>query len=253
MLAVTTFHPQGFTKYGKRCLQTLAEFFPGKVVAYYEERPDFEHPNVELRDFFSIPGASEYLERIKRVAGSDGFCPAYNFNYDASKFCRKVFAQDACFDEDSEVFWIDADSVALKPIPADFLSNLVASHPFCYLGRKGPGSYTETGFVGFNTKHEKFAQFRSKYLSYFTTGKIFSNRRGWHDCIAFDIAREGIEGKNLSPGGTGMIHVLIQSVLAPYLDHLKGPRRKDLGYSPGHPTHGPTVLGDGERRIASNA
>lgn len=189
-------------------------------------------------DFFSIPGVNQYLEKIKRVPGSDGRCPEYDYQFDASKFCRKVFAQDAAFDLDEEVFWFDADCVALKAIPEEFLKSLISEVPFCYLGRKN--LYTETGFLGFNTKHPDFVKFRSRYLSYFTSGKIFSQMMGWHDCIAFDYAREGIEGNNLTPDGSGVAHVLLNSCMAPYLDHCKGPKRKELGYSPGHPYHGPS-------------
>ena len=231
MLAVTSFNPQK-QPYGLRCLQTLTEFFPGRIIAYVEG--DVSVEGVESRDFFSIPGVKEYLERLKRVPGSDGFCPEYDYQFDAAKFCRKVFAQDASFDLEEEVFWFDADCVVLKPIPEDFLRELVSGVPFCYLGRQGKGAYTETGFLGFNTKHPDFQSFRSKYLSHFTSGKIFSQMKGWHDCIAFDFAREGLKGRNLSPEGAGMVHVVLQSVLAPYIDHLKGPKRKALGYSPGH-------------------
>jgi hypothetical protein len=245
LLAVTTFHPEGFRKYGKRCLESLSQFFPGRIVAYYEEKPDWSG-RVEFRDFFSIPEASRYLERIKRVAGSDGYgADGYDFRYNASAFCRKVFAQDAVFGEDEHVFWIDADCEILKPIPEDFLKGLLEGVPFCYFGRK---NYTETGFVGFNTSHKDFPAFRSKYLSYFTSGRIFSQLEGWHDCIAFDYARKGITGNNLSPAGAEMGHVLLQSALAEYLDHMKGPKRKELGYSPGHPhrSRHRAVPGDGQ-------
>jgi hypothetical protein len=114
---------------------------------------------------------------------------------------------------------------------------LVRGVPFCYFGRQGKGAYTETGFVGFNTAHEKFKDFRSKYLNCFTSGRIFQQKLGWHDCIAFDLARQGINGNNLSPAGAGMSHVMLNSVITPYVDHCKGPKRKALGYSPGHPAY----------------
>ena len=240
MLAVTTFHGEGFRQYGRRCLDTLARYFPGKIVAYIEEPLQFY--GVETRDLFSIPGLKAYLERIKRVAGSDGQVGSYNYEWDASKFCRKVFAQDAVFSEDQEVFWFDADTYLLKPIPQEFLLKLLSGVPFCYMGRK---NYTETGFIGFNTMHPRFREFRSRYLSYFTSGRIFQNTKGWHDCIAFDEARKGITGNDLTKGET-MGHVLIKSCLAEFMDHMKGPKRKALGYSPGHPVtgNGPAIQGD---------
>lgn len=239
MLACTSFHPAGYEQYGKRCLEGLSEFFPGKIVAYVEEETPFKHPKVEIRDFFQIQGAKQYLERIKRVAGADGWgSGGYSYEWDASKFCRKVFAQDAVFDESDAVFWFDADSYLLKPVPEEFLRDLLTGVPFCFLGRK---NYTETGFLGFNTHHPKFSEFRGQYLAQFTTGKIFSNSKGWHDCIAFDEARKGIKGNDLTQG-EAMGHVLLKSCLAPYMDHCKGPKRKAHGYSPGHPVTDPSRL-----------
>jgi len=224
MLAVTTFGPAGYEQYGKRCLETLKTCFPGKIVAFYEQKPDIE--GIDLRDFFAIPGVNEYLERLKRNPGASGFGPdGYDYRYDANKFCRKVFAQEAVFDEDQYVFWIDADCVALKPMPEEFMRSLVADVPFCYLGRKGELAYTETGFLGFNTKHEKFPEFRSRYLSYMTSGKIFTQLKGWHDCIAFDYARQGIQGLNLTKDGSGVGNVIGESRMGKYLTHLKGPRK----------------------------
>jgi len=180
---------------------------------------------VEFRDFSSIPGVVDFLGKLERMPGADGKGPnGYDYRYDANKFCRKVFVQDHVFDEDEFVFWIDADCIALQPIPEKFLQSLVI-RPFAYLGRKGEQAYTETGFLGFNTKHEDFLRFRERYLSYFTTGKIFTQLKGWHDCIAFDYARDGIKGNNLTPEGVGMGNVMGLTQLGKYLVHLKGNRK----------------------------
>jgi len=244
LLAVTSFHPDK-QPYGVRCLEGLAEFFPGRIVAYLEGEVSI--PGVEVKDFWAIPGINQYLEKIKRTPGSDGVIEGrYDYRYDASKFCRKVFAQDQAFDLDTEVFWFDADCVVFKALPAELLSGLIKGVPFAYLGRN---TYTETGWLGFNTQHKKFKDFRAKYLNCFTTGRIFSLTE-WHDCYAFDWARQGISGKDLTPGSKGSEHVLLKSVLSKYMDHTKGPRRKALGYSPGHPLHDGRgyrpLLGDGE-------
>lgn len=208
---------------------------------------DFSMEGVEVKDFFSIPGVNEYLEKIKRTAGSDGTTPAgYDYRFDTSKFCRKVFAQNAAFDLDHEVFWFDADCIVFDAIPKDFLLELINGVPFAYLGRQ---TYTETGWIGFNVAHPRFKDFRSRYLDCFLSGRIFSFKE-WHDCYAFDYARRGIKGNDLSPGARGVEHVLLKSVLSQYIDHTKGPKRKALGYSPGHPKHNGSgylpLLGDGQ-------
>lgn len=224
MIAVTSFSPAGFELYGRKCLTSLVKHFPGKIVVYDEGKTDFHDEKVEFRSLFSIPTIQAYLDRIAKHPGADGKTPnGYDYRYDANKFCRKVFAQDAVFDEDEYVFWFDADTVALQDIPAKFLQALVSEHALAYLGRAQ--SYTETGFLAFNTKKEDFQRFRDAYLNYFLSGRIFSQLKGWHDCIAFDEARKGVSGRNLSPDGQGVGNVMGMTVLAPYLVHNKGNRK----------------------------
>jgi hypothetical protein len=221
---VTTFHPEGYSLYGKQCLQSLREFFPGRVVAFYEEKPEIE--GIDLRDFFQIKYWERWITQVQRHPGSDGQSPnGYDFRYDAQKFLRKVFVQDAVFDEDEYVFWFDADSFCKKPIAEKFLSGLFDGTALAYLGRKS--TYTETGFLGFHTKHPDFQKFRTAYLDQVLGGRIFSQLKGWHDCIAFDIARQGISGRNLSPDGQNYDAVMEQSKLHPYMTHLKGNRKFD--------------------------
>ncbi len=223
MLAVTTFHPKAYSLYARRCIEGLVKYFPGKVVAFYEEKPD-PIEGVDFRDYFSIKDAQRFLDRIKRVDGSDGMMRGqYDFRYDCKRFCRKVFAQEAVFDEDDLVFWIDSDCDIKQQIPEEMLKSLLERACVAYMGRKH--SYTETGFVGFNTKHRHFQQFRSRYLQFFTSGRIFQQLKGWHDCIAFDEARQGLSGNDLTPNGWGYGSVIQDSVLAPYMDHLKGNRK----------------------------
>jgi hypothetical protein len=133
---VTSFHEEAYS-YAKDCLSTLEKHFPGKIVAYIEGG-SYDHPKVEFRDFWAINGVKDYLEKLKRHPGGDGVLNGkYDFRYDANKFCRKVFAQDAVFDEDQYVFWFDADCIVKKPIPEPLLVSLVEK-PFAYLGRKVP-------------------------------------------------------------------------------------------------------------------
>jgi hypothetical protein len=223
LLAVTTFHPEAGRTYAKTLIAGLSKWFPGKVIAYYEAVPDWTAPNVELRNWHGIKDADRFIERIKLVSGADGWVEGqFDFRFNCHNFCRKVFAQEAVFDEAEYVFWFDSDCVIKQSIPEDFLSALFDGKALVYMGRN---TYTETGFIGFHVKHPEFPAFRAKYLPYFTTGQIFTQLKGWHDCIAFDYARQGVSGTNLTPRGRNYDPVLEQSVLAPYMDHLKGSRK----------------------------
>ena len=69
----------------------------------------------------------------------------------------------------------------------------------------------------------------------YLTGDIFSLRE-WHDCYIFDVLRfkfqeNGAEFKNLVEHLPESDHPFMQSALAEFFDHLKGPERKARGYS----------------------
>jgi hypothetical protein len=230
VIAVTSFSREGYEIYGRKCLETL-HHWPCKFIVYYEHKPDFEAVNIEYRFLYDIEGIRAFLEKLKSVDGADGtaFSPLgeangnYDYRFDASRFCRKVFCMDALFDEDKEVFWLDADTVTKKPIPAEFLKGLIRDDPFCYLGRANFCS--ETGFLGFNTEHKDFRRFRNSYLPTYTSG-AFMNLRTWEDAVVFDHARRGIKGNNLNHTALqGIDHPWPHTVLGQYMDHAKGNRK----------------------------
>jgi len=224
--AVTTFSPEGYEKYGRKCLETFVKHWPIPIEVWYEEKPDFEHEKIIYRPIDGIEDRKKFLEIAKTVPGSDGTAQGtYNFHYDAIKFCHKVFCQLET--EDDLVYWVDADTVTHKDVPKEMLEGLLKDHPYCFFGR---GTFTETGFLGFNKKSHLYEFFKYQYRRVYME-KIIFRLLGWHDCFAFDFARIGIQGNNLSPLGTGTEHVIAMSFMAEYIDHLKGNRKK-RGHSP---------------------
>ena len=230
MIAVTCFSQKGYEETGRRSLQSFVENWPIKIIAYYEElEPDFKHPNIEYRPFYLIPGVVGFLDYLMSVPQSNGVViqngkERYNYNYDIWKFCRKMFAQyDVLEKEKGKVFWVDNDVITKKPVPKEFLENLFENEALVFLGRDG--FHTETGFVGFDTKHEDFPKFFERYVKVLKQGIIFSLKR-WHDCEAFDWAREG-KGKDLSPfwKKKDPLSVWNKTVLKEYMDHFKGNRK----------------------------
>ena len=231
MLGVTSFSSSGYRLYGKSCLESL-KHWPCKFVVFYEEKPDYEHLRIEYRDLFGIPGINDFLDRIDGTDASGKINDKYDYRFDAFKFSRKVFCMEAVFDEDPEVFWLDADTLTKKDIPIDFLRGLVKDYPFCYIGRDR--FRTETGFLGFNTSHKDFPLFRGRYLSTYTSGKFF-DLQAWEDTAVFDYARGRIGGNNLNKTALqGIDHPFPHTILGEYIEHYKGGRK--------------FVLGDGQRQ-----
>ena len=246
-VSVTTFSKSGYEKYARKMLQSVCENWPTKIIAYVESPIDIEHENLEVRNFFDIEGVMNFYQNIKNVQICHGIIKeGYNYNYDIWKFSRKMFAQwDVLKDHKGKVFWIDSDCFIRKPVPEHFLSSLFMAgggtgysedeipRGLCFLGR--PGVYTETGFVGFDTENDKFEKFLHFYMGFIRFG-WFKEHKRWHDCEAFDFAREksGISGNDLSPFfkipkdrkmSLDDLDVFGKSVLGEYIVHFKGKRK----------------------------
>jgi len=233
MIAVTTFSKTGYDNYASQMIDSVKEFWPTKLIVYTEFPLEIE--GVEVRDFFSIPGTQAFYQYLREVPMAHGKVNnGYNYNYDAWKFTRKVFAQYDVLKEASEkVFWLDADTVVRKPVPESFLESLFDGKALSYLGRTG--FYTETGYIGFDPNAEGFKAFLEAYIGCLQKGILFTLKR-WHDCEAFDWAREqtGVSGHDLSPWfkipenkkmSLNALDVFSRSVLGEYLLHHKGPRK----------------------------
>jgi len=242
MIAVTTFSATGYTHYAKAMLKSMVEHWPTKIIVYSESPIDLKHEKIEERDFFGIEAVPTFYQYLKNVPLAMGKTPkGYNYNYDAWKFTRKVFAQhDVLKDYQGKVFWVDADCLIEKNISQPFLENLMGTVGLVFFGRLG--FYTETGFIGFDTEADGFKEFLAKYIECLQRGVLFTLRR-WHDCEAFDWARSFnlTSQKNLSPWfdlatvtrndlgqfevPSDFLDVIGTSELGQYLVHKKGPRK----------------------------
>ena len=156
----------------------------------------------------------------------------YNIQYDA-RMARKTYIQyDAVQEYGGKVFWIDADVITHAPVPETFLDQMLPNDKLnCYLGRDG-WMYTESGFIGLNFDHPHCEAFMKLYRSIFDNGWIFL-QKAWHDCIAFDWARQmpdqpwnKYDFYNLAAGlPHGTMHPFINTELGRYMDHRKGNRK----------------------------
>lgn len=245
-MIVTSFGPDGYVGYGKRFIRTFLENVSDeKLVIYYEEKPtDLEvHERIEWRDLYSVEGIAETLttfqncDDIFQGLRAEGNKKAYDYRYDAFRFCRKVFAIcDAvlsCDNEQEPIAWIDADVIFHSPVPNNFLESLIVNdEAIVYLGRDW--FYSECGFVLFNLADPQLKEFMKVFKAVYTTG-AFRFLGQWHDCYVFDFLRTvtEIKTRNLAEGIT-LDHVFINTVLGKYMDHLKGPQRKKEGGSKKH-------------------
>lgn len=225
MIAITSFSPKGYEVYGKKFLESAADYWPTKIVAYVEE-PMQDDDQVSYKLLSEVYGLSAFLEYCNSNPVFRGCVgQGYNYNFDAAKFANKAFAQFDAQKYTGKVFWLDADLVFKKPVTTEFLEDLFDNHTICALQR--PGMYTESGFLGFDTDRGDFKTFLTEYINVYRKGKLFQ-LRGWHDCYALDYAieRSGVLVKNLSPDfPKNGINVMPHSVLGEYVIHNKGDRK----------------------------
>ena len=85
------------------------------------------------------------------------------------------------------IIWHDADMVTHKKVDVDFLESLISEDKYSvYLGRKN--TYTETGFLIFNTKLPINKTFMESWREIYEKDKIYELEE-WHDCKCYDKLR----------------------------------------------------------------
>lgn len=241
-MIVTSFSQTGYHEYGKRFLDTfLEQYKEERLLAYYESGIPSNAPKDERITYIDICSFEEFSNFEKRILQSDPVfrgqmkgpegAPVYNFRLDAFKFFRKVFAITQASklndteNQDQYIAWFDADIVFHKPPPDNFLANMIRSDYLAYLGR--PSMYSECGFIGFNTHHEKHNSFMELYWNTYISD-AFTLLSEWHDCQVFDLVRRQLNcpAKNLAKGILSD-HPYVSSILGTFSDHRKGDRKKE--------------------------
>ena len=235
--AITTFSQDYYDKWGRDGLASLVEFWPGKIIAYYEFKPPAEFQDrVEYRDLMAQPELVHFLKWTSMVPLLQGVLPngGYHYHFNAHKFARKVFAITEYAQGATEPFYfIGADVRALKPIPAEFLDGLMEGKAGVFLLRRHLKMHVESDFAGYNPSHHGMQKLLKTYRAMFING-AFLELHGWHDCVALDTLLGTYnlmpEINNLSAGVKGEgelgLNVWPNTVLAEYLTHLKGNLKK---------------------------
>jgi hypothetical protein len=257
---VTTFHQEGYEKYGKRMIQTFIKNWPVEVKLYvYTENCQVAEsaPNLIVKDLHtSSPELVKFKETWKNIPKANGDVSAdpvrsrrkdagKGFKWHAIRFAHKVYAIFACAKEsDADILlWMDADTICHSAITTESLKKMIPTNKdLCYLGRKG--KYSECGLYSLNLKSEQTRMFLMEFQRVYDNAEagIFLLEE-WHDSFVFDSVRlrfpylqqldwaAHLHDIRPRPGNsTGEGHPLINSEWGAWLDHLKG-GRKTLGKS----------------------
>ena len=253
---VTTFHREGYDTYGERMVETFNEFWPKEVhlTCYYEdmEEPLHQYGNVSWRQFEEEVGerydafskiAAPWEEKVLGPEGEDPrshrqgpVTPGSRYLFEATRFSHKYYTVDD-FRQRSDaryIVWCDADVVATKKIPLDFLYSIVEEGKL-WSRINRPNVYPECGFMIWDTQNEWYDRYFQLMKWMYDDGALFQLEE-WHDSYVWWAAERYVEkeaGKSVSVnlGDGSSKHPFVTGILGQYLDHLKG-KRKDTGYSP---------------------
>lgn len=228
---ITTCHKAGFDQYGHKCLAGL-KHWPGKVWWYAEghDLPDSKPANVKaLRN--------EVLPKLAEFKAKWAFYQPPDWRYDVVRFANKVYAvHDGLRGHDGLGIWMDADIVTMEDLPQAYLESLLPDG--CYIALfQREGMHSECGLWLVDCTHPQHKRFMDTLLAWYEKG-TFRDAHEWHDSVLMDATIRAftrdrlIEVHNLSGKWSKESHPMAFSPISRYIDHLKGPNRKDLGRSP---------------------
>lgn len=252
---VTTFHPAGYDKYGRRMIETFLHHWPRSVdlIVYAQDCTVAQSaPNLSVLDLHqSIPKLVAFKNRYSADPRATGQVPqgppdrkgkqrGIGFRWDAVRFSHKVYAMCHAAKRVGHgiMFWMDADMVCHSDISLDFVMSQVPQEiGVAFLGRAN--KFTETGLWGINLDLSASQAFLARMQwAYDDAEQGVLAMDEYHDCWVFDRSREWMsihypawQQLNWNQGNIqGEGHPLVNSAWGAYLDHLKG-RRKDAGRS----------------------
>ena len=241
--AVTTFnlkkHPFGVEMIESFFLNWPEEI---KLTAFIEGSKVIDSSKVKhkivVKEFHdNIPEYQQFCERYKEKRPLTD-----DFRFNVFRFAHKVYAIASALKnvKTKYLIWLDSDIKTHKKMPLGFLNSLVDNSCYLsYLGREHVSikhlTYSECGFLIFNTDHFIHSEFWKNMMEMYEEGKLFQEKE-WHDSYIFDVVRKNLEKnkriKNINISDMGLTdiksedHVFVSSVLGEFMDHKKGNRKQ---------------------------
>ena len=252
---VTTFHPEGYSTYGERFLDSFAKRVDKRIkLLVYAEGVSPRNPDpsrIEILDQIrTLPKLVAFKERWKNDPKANGIPPDdikrrrkdWNkaFKWDAIRFANKTYAvYDACTRSKGWCVWMDADTFVHSDWSYEQFKELLPENAYItYVGRgKGSQTWPECGFYGMNLNHPVCHEFLKDFEAMYEDADngIFTLEE-WHDSYVFgellkkykefpshDYSAE-MYLREAKSGGGG--HPLINGPLGKWIDHMKGGRKK---------------------------
>jgi hypothetical protein len=229
-IAITTFSPRGYARYGRRFVESFLTHWTIPLVAYYEtERPSIDDPRLILRDLDRDEERTRFLARYDRpeFRGDAG-----DYATQAIRFCHKVFALTLPVPAATWCLWLDADVETFAPVTPAILKALCPEgSALSYLGRNEMAP--ETGFVAYRPDDPHVSTLLKRLRDFYTSGTVFElDVRKRHDAALFEMVRTLVPGEKQHNVSEGIpdTHVWPKTPLGGVTRHWKGRARKREAY-----------------------
>lgn len=252
---VTTCHAAGYENYGRTMVETFLDHWPHDVplMLYHEgfvppsapgriEVHDLNAASPELVAFKARhrdnPRAIGQWRPRRRLRIGPLSIPLpwrvkkAGYRWDAVRFSHKSYAIfDAARRTDADaLIWIDADTRFFADIDVAELAAMMPPDSAVSCLRRP--NHTECGFVVYNLRHPQTRRLLAEFEAMYNKDLLFAEYE-YHDSYLFDVVRERAEARgahthDIAEGaGWQASHVLINSRLGRFMDHMKGDRKID--------------------------
>jgi hypothetical protein len=152
------------------------------------------------------------------------------FRKNMFRWFRKIVALDHASAGYGDVLcWMDCDCYSKAPLPRAKLEEAFGGRGVFIM--KGNRAHTETGLVGYDLAEPGvrwlLGAMKEHYMS-----RGFERHPRWDDCITLDLKLaepESPRHRDLAKRAVGHGEVLPTTLLAPYLEHMKGLHSRGLG------------------------
>jgi len=260
--AVTTCHAAGYAEHGRRMVETFGQHWPSEVplLLYAEGFVPDAAPCLQVHDLLAdcpelVAFKARHADKPLAHGKTRRFRPKLalkakppwikikgrnwgdGYRWNAVRFAHKVYAiLHAARHVDTDVLiWIDADTAFFADVDLARLERYMPPDRMVGFLERPRNTHTECGFVSYNLRHPGVQRFLDEFEAMYTQDELFDEYE-FHDSFLFDVVRRRAEargdlGYDISEGiGQRASHVLINSSLGEFMDHMKG-NRKEVGTS----------------------
>ena len=184
---VSTFSDSGYHEYAHLLVNGLNTHLDKKIKVFlYIDTVKFKVSKENTSRIAlepSVPNLTKFKQRHADKIPTSFFTNGVRFSHKSYAIWHA--AKNSNVDK---LFWLDADTVLKKNITEQYLDKFLPNNYFTsYLGR--PGTYSETGFIGFNLKHPYANEFFDEFIDYYNSDRIYSELSAYTDCHVYDATR----------------------------------------------------------------